>query len=693
MFQNRIRFASGRFSFEMISSWLRSIVPATAVIAVAIFTCAATTPTGPTASKDDWQVTGPYGGSATAIAVDPNHPTVVLAGARNSLLYKSDDAGATWHMLPLPPRSFGEVTSILFDPADSRHYIVGMVSTFRPGIFESADGGKTWVENKDVCDNGVRALAASASDPTVFVAGTLKGVMMSADSGKTWTRISDPSNLEMQGITAVAVDPSNPKIIYAGTTHLPWRTLDGGKTWSSIHTGMIDDSDVFSIYIDPRTPKDVFASACSGIYCTFNRGAMWWKLMGIPNTSRRTHVVRQDPLDRNTLYAGTTLGLFKSTNHGASWKTLFPGQVNAIAFDPVQPKTMYFAIEDEGIGKSLDSGETIRLTNQGFVSRTVNAVTLSGSMLYSVDALDGETTGLFSSADHGDTWQKLPTPRGLEGVHMHTIIGIPGEGRILLGATSHQLYKSIDAGANWRAEPIRLETIVHPRPVTRGKPSAKYPSKPVITTREVLVSEISALYTTKSGTKNLLFAATDLGLLRSGDMGEHWTLANLSGDTAVNALYVSAIADGRLVLRANGNLYLSKDFGDHWSTLFFPQPTSHVRDVAVPWDRSQPLLVATDSGMFASADNGHSWLPVNGGLPPSTINSVIYSPADRSCVYAMLFGQLYRSRDSGASWSRIPTAFPSLHVHQLWIPDKTSDRLYGMTNDIGILFRNEALIR
>jgi photosystem II stability/assembly factor-like uncharacterized protein len=317
-------------------------------------------------------------------------------------------------------------------------------------------------------------------------------------------------------------------------------------------------------------------------------------------------------------------------------------------------------------------------------------------MYFAVDALDGETTGLFSSADRGDSWQKLPLSRGLQGIHMHTIVGVPGEDRILLGATSRQMYKSIDAGASWRPEPIRLETVVRTQSSisSKSRASAKLrPIKPAVTSREVLVSEITALYATKSGTKNLLFATTNLGLLRSGDMGEHWILADLSGDTSVSALYLSAIPDGRLVLRANGSLYLSKDFGDHWSSLFFPQPTSHVRDIAVPWDRSQPLLVATDSGLFSSFDNGNSWLPVSGGLPPSTVNSVIYSPANGSSVYAVQFGQLYRSRDSGASWSRLSTAFPSLHVKQLWIPDKSSDRLYGMTNDLGILFRNEALIR
>ncbi|MGC2661738.1 MAG: YCF48-related protein [Bryobacteraceae bacterium] len=679
----------------MISSWLRSFWGAAAVIAVPTSLLAANNPT-PNATKTDWHITGPYGGSATAIAVDPSRPTTLLAGARNSLLYKSQDAGATWRVLPLPPRSLGEVSSILIDPADSRHYVVGVISTFRAGIFESADGGETWAENKDVNNVGVRALAVSTSDPKIFAAGTLSGVMLSKDSGKTWSRISDPNNLEMEGITAIAIDPKDPDIIYAGTPHLPWKTVDGGKTWSSIHSGMIDDSDVFSIYVDPNSPEDVFASACSGIYSTLNRGQMWHKLMGIPNTSRRTHVVRQDPLAPDVLYAGTTLGLFKSVNRGSTWRTVFPGQVNAIAFDPTHPKTMYLAIEDDGIGKSLDSGETIQLTNQGFVSRTINAVTVSGSMLFAIDPFDGESTGIFSSADRGDTWQRLLSVRGLDGIHLQAITGMPGEGRILLAASSRQMYKSIDGGASWKEEPIRLETIAHTRSVTPAKRTAAEKirrTKPVITIREVSASEISAVYATKSGTKDLLFATTNLGLLRSGDMGEHWMLANLSGDTAVNALYLSAIPDGRLVVRARGNLYLSKDFGDHWSTLFFPQPTAQIRDIAVPWDRSQPLLVATDSGLFSSFDNGNSWLPVSGGLPSSTVNSVIYSPSDGSSVYAVEFGQLFRSSNSGTTWSRLPTAFPSLHLRRLWIPDKSSDRLYGMTNDLGILFRNEALIR
>ena len=52
----------------------------------------------------NWQPVGPYGGSATAIAIDPSNPKTLLLGARNSLLYRSDDAGESWRRLAFPDR-------------------------------------------------------------------------------------------------------------------------------------------------------------------------------------------------------------------------------------------------------------------------------------------------------------------------------------------------------------------------------------------------------------------------------------------------------------------------------------------------------------------------------------------------------------------------------------------------------------
>src|SRR3954468_1868232 len=442
------------------------------VTAIAIVCAASLAPAA--GVSGDWKLAGPFGGTATSVAVDPSNSKVVLAGAMSSLLFKSSDAGANWDLLDFPKRRLSELTSILIDPEDPNHYLVGIIAADGGGLFESRDCGKTWSVVKDISNFGVRALAYAPSQHSRFVAGTGHGVMLSDDSGKSWTRASDPKNPEMEGITAVAFDAKDQNILYAGTSHLPWKTIDGGKNWTSIHTGMIDDSDVFSIYVNPADSQNILASACSGIYSSADRGDLWHKLMGIPNTSRRTHVIRQDPASSSVIYAGTTTGLYKTLNGGAAWKTLTNTQANSMAFDPTNPQVIYMALQYEGIGKSENGGERIYPVNHGFVDRVISAVTVSGQKLFAIETQEGESTGIFSSVDRGESWVQTPSPRTLNGVHLKALVGLPDNDRVLLGASPRQMYKSLDGGVAWKVLPVRL--VSNPPPVPEP-PKKSAPAK------------------------------------------------------------------------------------------------------------------------------------------------------------------------------------------------------------------------
>ena len=651
-----------------------------------------------TAPATDWNLAGPFGGTARSIALDPQRPETVLAGGFNSLLFRSKDAGQNWEMLYLPKRALSEVTSIMVDPADSNHYLAGVIASQGGGLFDSHDEGRSWEVVKDLSKFGVRAVAAAPSKPSEFVAGTQQGVWLSENSGKDWKRVSDPENLEMQGITVVVIDSQNPDIIYAGTSHLPWKSIDRGKTWQSIHTGMIDDSDVFSIFVEPSNPSFILASACSGIYSSDSRGDQWKKLMGIPNTSRRTHVIREDPANPSTIYAGTTTGLYKSLNRGATWKSLSDTQANAIAFDPTHPGTMYMALEYEGIGKSEDGGETIKLLNHGFVDRSISSVTRAGDKLVALETQAGETSGLFVSPDRGETWTRQNNVRGLGGVHLKAIAGMPKQANVWLGATPHHIYKTVDGGNLWK--PMLVKVMEPPKPEpqkaapvsrTRRRRPVR-PAKPIVKIRQVNLSEVSALYAMKSGESELVFAATDLGLLKSTDAGERWTMASLPGSPAVYALYSSSDPRGRLVARAASGLFLSKDCGEHWEELHFPQPVSDVNEIAVAPGGGSSLLAATRVGLFSSTDDGANWSSKMNGLPGSTFSSVIFGGAPTS-AYAVEYGQLWQTDDSGANWRKAQTVIPSLRIRRLWQPEAASSRIYGITSDLGILFREGGVIR
>jgi photosystem II stability/assembly factor-like uncharacterized protein len=655
-------------------------------------------------ATEDWKLAGPFGGTANSIAVDPQQPQSLLAGAMNSLMFHSSDAGATWSLIDFPQLSLSTVTSILIDPSDSAHYLAGMTAAEGGGLFESHDGGKTWSAVKDISGFGVRALAAAPSNPSRFVAGTLRGVMLSDDSGKSWKRISDAQNSEMEGITSIAIDTSNADTIYAGTAHLPWKTTDAGKTWESIHTGMIDDSDVFSVFVDPAAPNNILASACSGIYSSSDRGELWHKLLGIPNTSRRTHVVREDPASSNTIYAGTTTGLFKSTDSGKTWKTVTNIPVNALAFNRAAPYSLYLAFEYEGIGKSNDGGTATELVNNGFVDRQITALTSSGNKLLALEAQEGDSSGLFVSANRGDTWTQLRSSRGLTGVHLRAITGFSSQDQILLAASHRQLYKSIDAGAVWKPIPVRR--IIPPPPAaekpqtekpktqmrstaararTARRPVKPVPPKPVI--KEISPSEISGLYAINKDSKEFVFAATDLGLLKSDDFGEHWLLADIPGSTAVTALYPAPVSDGRLILRASGGLYASQDLGDHWTQLSFPLPVADINDVALPAEASGLLFVATRVGLYSSSDAGATWSATQKGLPASTVAAVVES-SPRHAAFAVEYGNLFELKEGAESWSLVRTSLPALKIRQLWVPDNSSNRIYGITTNLGILFRD-----
>lgn len=656
----------------------------------------------------DWNIAGPFGGTATSIAVDPSDSKVVLAGALNSLLFKSYDAGSNWNLMDFPKRHLSELTSILVDPADAKHYFVGVISADGGGLYESHDGGEKWTLVPALATFGVRAISYSPSQPSRFAAGTAKGVMLSDDSGKTWTRASEEANLEMRGITVVTFDPKDANILYAGTSHLPWKTIDGGKTWTSIHNGMIDDSDVFSIFVNPLNPSNIYASACSGIYSSADRGDLWKKLMGIPNTSRRTHVIRQDPSNASVIYAGTTTGLYKSMNNGAAWKTLTNTQANAMAFDPSNSQVIYTALQYEGIGKSENGGERIVPVNHGFVNRVISSVTVSGDKLVAIETQEGDSTGIFVSKDHGASWSQTSVIRGLGGVHLKAITGLQDEDRILLGASPHGMYKSIDGGINWKPLPVRLVTMP-PAPLvaekttpskavksstakgaaasrrTTARSRVTRPVKPKPIIKEVSLSDVSGLYSLKLNGKQVLFAATDLGLLKSEDLAEHWTLSAIPNTTAVTALYIGPGASPALIARSAVGLFVSKNSGENWTAMQFPRPATEVNDVAIPAMDGAPMLIATRSGLLASPD-GEKWSSVTGGLPSSTVNSVIYGA--NKLAFAVEYGRLYQSKDNGSSWEEIRSALPLTRIRQLWKADPAAARIYALTGDLGVLYRD-----
>jgi photosystem II stability/assembly factor-like uncharacterized protein len=619
-----------------------------------------------------WRLAGPFGGSARTLAIDPHNRSTLLVGARDSLLLRSDNAGEFWRLLPFPRGAPGVFNSLIIDPTGSGHFYAGLDAgdSDDSGVYESKDGGEQWRALPGIRGRRIESLAMSPSDSRVLSAGTSQGVYLSADGGESWQRISRENDPEMHDITALAFDPADSKIIYAGTPHLPWKTVDGGASWRSIHDGLIDDSDIFSIHVNPNRPESVFASACSGIYRSDNAGDSWRKLIGIPGTHRRTHILAQDPRASETIYAGTTLGLFKSADDGRTWRHLTFEQVNGMVFDPDDPRTLYLATEHAGVLKSTDSGETVHSVNVGFANHNLTQITGDSQRLYASSAYEGLYGGVFVSNDGGLHWTLQANEHALLGRNLNSLAAAPLPGGGLFAAAEDAVLRSTDGGKTW------VPLAAQPR---------------LATTPAVRQTERIRIYTlqTVQADKLVLLAGTQTGLFRSLNGGASWTGvrdAALAG-VPVLSIYMPPRGTARIAARTTGGLFISDDVGLTWRPAPLPDSTYYLYDLALPADPDGPILAATSRGILQSMDNGSHWKLITEDIPAATVDSVRFHPVRTLEAFLVQYGKIYQSLDGGSSWKLFPSdGLEQSSVRMLWFARDLPARIFALSAARGALF-------
>ena len=285
-----------------------------------------------------------------ALLSDPWHPGVVYAGTDMGL-YKSDDNGAGWHLLDTPMNG-SMVWSMAIDPVDSSVMFVGTGTPSQPGIFRSADGGKTWdrlpVEIALDCPNvGIPRPTGISVDHTdhrhVWVGLEVGGVRHSRDGGETWTKVN--GQIPNQDVHNVLVVAGPPKAVFTVVNDDVWRSTDDGETWHAARA-----REVFpwhyprGIAVKPNDPRTVFVTLgdstpgrIGAVMRSKDAGATWQSL-GLPvqpNSAMWTVSIPASAPD--TVFAASRYGyLYRSDDGGDSWRKLWRefGEVSSILWVP-----------------------------------------------------------------------------------------------------------------------------------------------------------------------------------------------------------------------------------------------------------------------------------------------------------------------------------------------------------------------
>jgi len=590
-----------------------------------------------------WLATGPFGGDADIVRAVPQAKGHVIAAARNGLIFSSTNGGASWTWLPFPAQFAGVLHALEVDPKATGTWYAGVESEMPriSGVYKTTDSGATWILLPGTAGIAVWSLALWPGNDSVIAAGSGTGVFISRDAGASWNRISPEGDSELRPVVSLAFHPADSRILYAGTTHLPWRTADGGATWQSIHTGMIDDSDVFSIQVDARHPEHVMASACSGVYNSLD-GAGHWAKQDTPKGAFRTHFVALDPRHEGVVFAGTTDGLLKSDNGGRVWRKISSYSVRSIAFDPQLDGRVFFAASLGGMLVSNDEGRTLRESNNGFTNRSFTTLTGAGSALYSSSVYEAGTGGVYRTGNLALRWVHSGGPAGDELVRIAAAPDDPGR---LYAAGYHGLFESRDGGVNW---------------VARKAPSEG--------------NQITALQPMPGG---VLLAGTTSGVFRTTD-GAVWTQSTAdsiqSFSLSPGATIAALTSTGGLASTDGGATW--KSCGDAgtkgaWYGLAF--------DAANRPGESRVALAATPAGLFRSTDSCRTWSQVHAGLDTETVSLVLFHPTRRGEAFVSQGGRIFVSTDGGQRWQPIDDeAGGNAGPASLFVLSAAPDRLFAL---------------
>ncbi len=542
---------------------------------------------------------------------------MVIAAARDGLIYVSTNGGAGWANIPFPGQFTGALHALEVDQRVTGTWFVGVEGDhpWTSGVYKTTDGGNSWTLLPEMKGKAVWSLALSPQNPDVMAAGAADGVYRSNDAGTHWRKISPDENTDLRPVVSLAFDPMDDATLYAGTTHLPWKTTDGGANWKSIHAGMLDDSDVFSIQVDAKDPAMVYASACSGVYHSPDSAGHWTKFT-TPQGAFRTYFVAIDPRPGHVLFAGTSEGLLRSEDAGRVWRIVSPQAVRSIAFDPFIAGRIFFASSSAGMLVSTDGGKTLRESNFGFCNRNFTVLTGAGGIVYANSVYEAGSGGVYRTDDLGLRWSHTgEEPAGQEILSM---TAVPDQPSTLFAAGYHGVLKSVDSGRKW-LEPKEL----------------------ALTGAEGRITSLTAL------SANTLLIATDKGVFRS--TGGAWR--RVTGiDAGVQTLQLS----GRNIVAAlsGKKAFLSGDGGLNWKMCQEPAPSAVWYGLAADsaGGGKQSMLAATSQGLFRSDNGCATWTNTGQGLRPDTVSVVLFHPTRAAEAFASQGGRVFYSSDAGLHW-------------------------------------------
>jgi len=625
------------------------------------------------------------------VAVAPSNPEIVWAGtgeanARNSVswgdgVYKSIDGGKTWQNMGL--RDSHHIGRIIIHPTNPDIlYVAALGHVWGPnperGLFQSADGGKTWQHslalNEDTgcidvamdpgdpltlycCAYRVRRDSFSGPNPRVMY-GSDSGIYKSVDGGKTWRRLTQGLPDRPLGRCGISICRADPRVLMAvvqtdrtdvrtvpGQAARPgnqvdiggvFRSLDRGESWVKLNDLCPRPFYFSQIRIDPTDDRRVYVLGLP-LFVSVDGGKSF-RTDGAVGVHVDHHALWINPTDPDHLILGGDGGLYFSHDRGQSWehvRNLPLAQFYGIGLDMRQPYRIYGGLQDSGSW----GGPSRTFSREGITPGHWVRILGADGFYCQADPHDPDT--VYAEAQYGGlerlnvrTGQAVNIkPRPFPGQPDYRfnwnspILISPHDSKTIYFGGNH-LFRSGNRGDSWEMLSADL---------TRGPPGPDAARGHTLTT----IAE-SPL---KPG---LLWAGSDDGMVVVRSNPGRWDdvsgrIPGLPPERLISRIECSPYAAGTAYLSIDRHrhddrlpyLFRTDDFGRTWKSLTANLPAGGPIHVVRTDPRNRNLLyVGTEFGLYVSINAGASWQRLRAGLPTVPVYDLAIHPRDRELVIA-----------------------------------------------------------